>query len=92
MAGVLGLEPWTFTLRELDYLFEGRIHERWNHTSSMMALTANCHRGKNSKDYQSADFHPLVERTRGIKLKADNIEILKMFIPKENRGGEDGET
>lgn len=92
MSGILGLEPWTFSLREIDFMFEGKVSESWNHTSSMMALNANCHRGKNSKDYQSADFHPLVERTRGIKLKADNIDILKMFVPEEQRGEDDGET
>lgn len=42
---------------------EGRQRDAWNHTASIMALTANVHRDPKQKrtPYESDDFHPLTE-------------------------------
>jgi hypothetical protein len=39
---------------------EARCRERWNHTTALMALIANCHRDPKRKPtpYKLADFHP----------------------------------
>ena len=37
---------------------EGRRAEEWAQTASMMALTANCHRGKKHRAFSPADFNP----------------------------------
>lgn len=39
---------------------EARIRERWNHTSALMALVANCHRDSRRRAFTPADFHPQV--------------------------------
>jgi hypothetical protein len=44
---------------------EARCREAWNHTSAMMALTANCHRDpKKNKPFKPQQFHPYQERRR----------------------------
>jgi hypothetical protein len=37
-----------------------RQHETWNHTASLMALIANCHRDskKRRQPYKPQEFHP----------------------------------
>jgi hypothetical protein len=42
---------------------EERLDYDWNHTSSLMALVANCHRDPDSPPFTPLDFHPLRART-----------------------------
>ena len=53
-AGILGVDPGPFTLRELLVMAEGRSRAAWNHTGSMMALLANINRDpkRRSKPYR----------------------------------------
>ncbi|MEO2031482.1 MAG: hypothetical protein ABGZ35_05305 [Planctomycetaceae bacterium] len=47
------------TLRELVWMAEARSRDHWNHTSAILALTANTHRDpKKSKTFKPTDFHP----------------------------------
>lgn len=42
---------------------EGSSREKWNHTSALLAMQANCHRGKGRK-LRPGDFHPHQHRRK----------------------------
>jgi len=79
------VNPDPFTLRELVWMAESKQKEAWSHTSSIMALTANCHRDpKKTRRFRPDDFNPFAARRRqGIPLTADNVGLLKRFARKE---------
>jgi hypothetical protein len=42
--------------------------ERWQHTSALMALLANCHRDpKKTRPFRPKDFHPLERSERAAR-------------------------
>lgn len=45
---------------------EARQRERWDHTASLMALIASCHRDskKRRSPYKPQEFHPFYHRSR----------------------------
>ncbi len=55
---------------------EARTRERWNHTATLMALLANCHRDARTRAFTPADFHPLVS-THQSPLPTTELSILK---------------
>ena len=62
----------------------GRSHEAWMHTASVMAIVANTVRDpkKRSRPYTVKDFHPeIVAAGRGrngaVKITPQNIDILR---------------
>ncbi len=69
------------------WMAEAAAKERWNHTSALLAMTANVNRDpKKSRAFKPADFHPYMGsagRKSGTPLKAGNIGILKMFVKKK---------
>jgi hypothetical protein len=59
LAGVIGIDPGRFTLRQLVVMAEARSRQAWNHTSAILAMLANIHRdAKKTRAYRPADFHP----------------------------------
>ncbi len=56
-----------------------RQHEQWNHTASLLALLANCHRDpKKTRPYRPAQFHPQGRgRQRPIPVAKAEIGLLK---------------
>lgn len=66
LAALAGMDPGPMTLRELVWAAEGRQAERWDHTATLLALQANCHRDpkRRSRPFEPADFHPRPERLR----------------------------
>jgi len=59
--GLASREFWEMTPRQLYFLVkrhEKRTEERWEHTSAMMAIYANCHIGPDSKPYDLDHFVP----------------------------------
>ncbi len=80
-AGILGIDPGPFTLRELIWMLDGYRVETWHHTAAQMSLVANINRGKNARGYSPLDFHPFV--TRQQRKRVDEkapIEALKVFV------------
>ena len=71
----------------------------WSRTASMMAMTANINRDpkRRSRAYEAFDFMPEPyaskaraaagkhRRSRGTPITADNIQILRAFLPAETR-------
>lgn len=64
---------------------EARVRDEWRRTSSLMALTANCHcEPKKSKAFRPADFDPFREPDRPIRV---DITVLKdVFIDRQMPG------
>jgi len=63
---------------------EGRSEETWNHTATVLAMLANCHRDpKRSRAFRPRDFHPH-ERRRGggVPITTENLAILKRAFVK----------
>lgn len=59
IAGILGIDPGPFTLRQLVVMNEARSRQAWNHTSAILAMLANVHRdAKKTRAYRPAEFHP----------------------------------
>lgn len=61
---------------------EARQREQWNHTSSLLALLANCHRDpKKTRPYKPAQFHPHPTKPRPtIKPRADIRQLKQVFV------------
>lgn len=66
---------------------QGASREQWNHTSSLLALLANCHRDpKKGRARKPADFHPQSKRTQRKPLPTADITILKSVFIDRPRG------
>jgi len=55
---------------------------KWNHTSSLMAITNNVHAIRDSQLKKPADFNPYMKKSRGIPLDRESIHMLKQFARK----------
>lgn len=67
---------------------EARSRERWNHTSSILALLANCHRDpKKGRKLKPADFHPYqqIKQNQAPLPKADITVLKQVFVKERNR-------
>jgi hypothetical protein len=80
LAGIVGVEPWGFTLRELVWLAEGRQHENWTHTASLMSLWAQIHHSDDSGEPAPTmyTFHPFYKVPKPKPLEA-TPDILMAF-------------
>ena len=63
---------------------EAAAEDRWNHTSSILAMIANASRDAKKKPtpFKPADFNPLAKarRRQGIRITADNVGLLKRLV------------
>lgn len=71
MAGLLGLHPDPFTLRQLDEMTDARVALEWNLNSWLRAQILNVNRGRNQKAIEPSKVNPYeaakrdqVKRTR----------------------------
>ena len=68
---------------------EGRGREMWGHTSTVLAMMANCNRDpKKSRVFSPSDFYPYAaRRRRGIPITAANIDVLRrIFVTADGAG------
>ena len=69
------------TLRELVWLAEARQREAWSHTSQILAMVYNSHRGKGTRPMKPAEFNPFIEKTTEPVAQTNDLSILKeVFI------------
>jgi len=69
------------TARELLCATKAKINGSWQHTASLMAMQANCHRDPKRKAYSPEDFMPKPPRKETV-MPAD-IGVLKMLLPRK---------
>ena len=65
-AAIAGVEPWQFTMRELQWMADARLEHEWNLSAAIQALLAEVNRDRKtrSKPFTVHDFHPLHARRR----------------------------
>lgn len=79
MAALSGLNPWRFTIRELNYAAENKVRAQWDQTAELLAMQANLNaQGRFSRD----DFHPM--RKAKLKKQADPAKIYRELVAKKN--------
>jgi hypothetical protein len=85
LAGILGVHPGSFTLRELYEMAQSRQKQDWQHTSNLMALLANLLTFNRSHTFIAADFDPFAQSQTSsvIPLNTDDAMALlkKTFVP-----------
>jgi len=64
---------------------EGRRRDQWDHTASLMALIATCHRDpkKRRSGFVPSEFHPFHAgggAAKGTRLYRGNLALLKTFV------------
>lgn len=62
LAGLCGVDPAGFTLRELQWMSEARRHHDWGQTSSLIAAIyeVNRDRRRRRRPFQPSEFNPLL--------------------------------
>lgn len=90
MAG-LGADLSGVTMRDLFLRTEALARERWGHTSTLLALIANCNRDpqRRRRPFEPRDFNPYAHATRkrGVRITAGNIGLLRDLFLKDEHGG-----
>jgi len=80
LAGVIGIDPRRFTLRQIVVMAEAKSRQAWNHTSAILAMLANVHRdAKKTRAFRPADFHPHRRAERPTITKV-GINVLKQVF------------
>lgn len=74
-AGILGVHPDAWTLRELILARDARQTSTWWHTASLQALLANVNRQPHKPPYSPYDFHPYATKPKR-ELSIDELERL----------------
>lgn len=84
LAGIIGIDPGPFTLRQLVVMAEAKSRQAWNHTSAVLAMLANVHRdAKKTRAYRPADFHPH-RRNENPTITKVAINVLKqVFVDRQ---------
>ena len=85
LAGILGLHPDPFTLRQLYEMAESRQKQDWQHTSNLMALLANLLTFNRSHTFKAADFDPFAQSQTSSVIPLDTEDAMALlkrtFIP-----------
>ena len=88
LAGILGVHPDPFTLRQLYEMAQSRQKQDWLHTSNLMALLANLLTFNRSHTFKAADFDPFAQSqsSQVIPLDTDDAMALlkRTFITTRN--------
>lgn len=65
LAGVVGVHPRDYTLRQLAHMSRGKSREAWQHTTSLMALVKTAATGKACKPSDLDPFKPRPKKRGG---------------------------
>ena len=71
-AGVVGIDPSNFTLRELDIMCDNRLRTEWMRTAHVLCMMANINRDEKKKKtpFKPSDFMPFknIDKTNNAKV------------------------
>ena len=60
---------------------EGQREHDWSLLSTLMALTANCHRSSKTKPFKPVDFNPTIEKKKPKRLSKEEFrQLCKKFF------------
>lgn len=75
MAGVVGVHPGPFTMRQICWMSRGKSREAWKHTASLLAMIVNVNRdAKRSRPVAPRDFDPYA-----VKPKLRRVSMRDLF-------------
>lgn len=72
------------SIRELVGLATAKMRYDWCHTSSLMALYANCHRDPDSDAFGPADFNPMLPKRKAKRVTMPFGDLKKALFPGED--------
>jgi hypothetical protein len=83
VSGIADIGPLTFG--ELLHACKAKVDFDWGQTAALMALTANCHRGKNQRPYKRDDFYrpQLNQRKKRGNMSIDKLYALRPMFTKK---------
>ena len=79
LAGILGVHPGSFTLRELYEMAQSRQKQDWQHTSNLMALLANLLTFNRSHTFKAADFDPFAQSQTSQLIPLDTEDAMALL-------------
>jgi hypothetical protein len=84
LAGIAGVEPWSFSLRQLVWMAEKRRWADWDTTSSLIAKLHNVHCAKRSDMITPDQIHPFAPKPTRIELspKESGDLLVALLVPK----------
>jgi hypothetical protein len=85
LAGIVGVEPWSFTFGELAEMAESRQRSEWDQAASIIAMIHNANVSKKHHAKPPKYFHPMHRgRSRAKKLgKRESMAALKAAFIRE---------
>ena len=83
-AGILGLDPGNFTLRELLLMTQWRQREQWNHTSAVLAMLVNVNRDPKKRPIRPDSLHPMYQQPDKV-IKTDLKVLKRVFVDQQPR-------
>lgn len=86
-AGIVGVDPGPFTLRQLSMMADGRAKLEWGIASSAMALLANCNRSsKGARTFRPEDFNPLLQARQIVHDTKEAFRLMKKLWVQDKGG------
>ena len=84
LAGIAGVEPWSFILRQLMWMAEKRRSAEWDTVSSLMALIHNVNCSKRHHMVGPEKFHPFARQAPVVELSPkESCDLLvALLVPK----------
>jgi hypothetical protein len=82
ISGIADIGPMTFG--ELLHACKAKVDFEWGQTSALMALIANCNRGRNTRAFRRDDFYKpqLHRRKKRGNMSVDKLHALKPMFTK----------
>lgn len=78
-AGIVGVHPDPYTLRQLCVMATAKQESDWNRTAAMMALEANINRDPNkTPPFKPEHFHPMAQKLA--KATRPGLSHLKQYV------------
>jgi hypothetical protein len=59
---------------------EARQREAWSHTSQLLAMLYNAHRGRAARAMKPIEFHPFADNRQAQAAKTKDLSILKQVF------------
>jgi hypothetical protein len=78
-AGILGVHPGKWTLRQLILARDSRLEHQWWHTANLIAQQANIHRDKHSPKADPRKFNPFAKKTKPKAREATPEDLERLF-------------
>ena len=75
-AGILGVWPGKWTLRQLILARDSRLKHQWWHTANLLAQQANIHRDKHSAKADPRKFNPFAKKPKPKQATPEDLERL----------------